>query len=124
MMFTVHSIIVQVQSFHSDISIPTHDSLIFTLYRSNANQLVFSFPIHLFHLSFLSLHEPISNYMHSKLTTNASTQDLFFLPESENLAMRIWLIKHLKRWTCDLKGMLLFADDMKAKYCWSRGKYR
>ncbi|XP_049456496.1 uncharacterized protein LOC125903558 [Epinephelus fuscoguttatus] len=79
----------------SDITTHTSDSLIFTLCRSKTDQLGVTFPIYIFRLnSFLSPHEPLTRYIHTRYSAHASPQDPLFPTETGRMATRFWFQKH------------------------------
>ncbi|XP_049427268.1 uncharacterized protein LOC125885641, partial [Epinephelus fuscoguttatus] len=79
----------------SDITTHTSDSLIFTLRSSKTDQLGVTFPIYIFRLnSFLSPHEPLTRYIHTRYSAHASPQDPLFLTETGRMATRFWFQKH------------------------------
>lgn len=70
--------------------------LIFTLWRSKTDQFAVSCPIYIFGLnSFLSPYEPVFNYIQSRLSANAFSQDPLFITESGGQATRFWFSGNL-----------------------------
>ncbi|XP_017161112.1 uncharacterized protein LOC108166420 [Poecilia reticulata] len=82
----------------SDISILSHDIMIFTLRKSKTDQLAVSCPIYLFRLdSSLSPYEPIFNYVQSRFAAKASPQDPLFISEPGKQASRFWFSRHFRQ---------------------------
>ncbi len=81
----------------SDISVHTTDSLIFTLRRSKTDQLGVSSHVYIFRLnSDLSPYEPLTKYINSRYTAQASPQHPLFLTETGKMATHFWFHKHLR----------------------------
>lgn len=85
-----------IQPCLSDITILNKNTFIFTLRKSKSDQLGTSFPIQLFRSSFIPQPLRISNYIQSRLASNASPLNPLFINESGSLATRFWFSYHFR----------------------------
>ena len=85
-------------AFYGFLCCSDTDTLISHLKVSKTNQSGQPQPIYLFHLdSFLSLYEPIHNYVTSRLANQTSPQDPLFVSETGQVATRFWFHHHFRQ---------------------------